>query len=1236
VGISGLRLYFIQSGTAIMSTKRSSQSKRDRGVILTAKGWQKLQQAMQVAEAEQNWGQHLTREQLSDRTGLSLQTISRILKRKAAVDRLSIEYFMRGFELTLSPGDCTPPTAPFEELVARQKDSHQDWGDAIDVSVFQGRETTLAQLQQWLVEDGCRVVALLGIGGIGKSALAVKLGTQLQTEFDVIVWRSLQNAPLLEDFLGSMLQFLLPVQAEDPVIPDGLDGRRTKLMDCLRRQRCLLILDNVETILRGGSQVGQYRPGYEGYGPLLRSLGEVLHQSCILLTSREKPKEVALLEGEQLPVRSLVLEGLNPTEGRKLFQNKGSFDGSEAEWQQLIDHYRGNPLALKMVAAAVQEFLNGRIADVLSYIEQGIAIFSDIRDLLARQCDRLSPCEQEVIRWLAINREPVSATSLSEDIFTAATKRSLPDAIQSLLRRSMIEQRATGFSLQPVVMEYVTEQFVEQVGEEIRVGRPGLLQTHALMKAQSKDFIRETQIRLIVQPILECLLTQFGSQPQIEQRFQELLTQLRSAQQPGYLAGNLLNLLVSLQTDLQNWDLSNLTVWQADFRRVNLAGVNFQTANLAKSAFAETLSGVVAIAFNAAGSLLTTGDVDGQICLWQVTDGQQLLALKGHTGWVWGLSFNPVRTTSPQGFDQMLASSSSDASIRVWNVQDGQCLQVLEGHTDWVWSVCFSPNGRILASCSSDASIRLWDLHQGRCWNVLKAHTGAVGAICFSPNGQLLVSGSHDTSVRVWNVQDGKCISVLQGHTLTVRSVAWSPDGGIIASASEDGTVRLWNVQSEQCLKTLSGHTSGLWSVTFSPDSSTIASGGDDTTVRLWDVRSGQCIKTLQAHTNWVLSVRFSPDGKTVASGSVDFSVRLWNVQTGQCWKVLQGNRSGMWTVCYSPQTANSYESLGLIPQDAEGVAGILASGGYDKLVRLWDVRSGKCLKILAGHRSWVRSVTFSPDGLMLASSSFDLDIRLWNVRDGRCLLVLQGHTSGIRSVSFSPDGQKLASSGFDLSIRVWDVQTGECLHILQGHTSWVFAVSFSHDGQLLASSGDDGTIRLWDVGCGQCVKILHGHRSAVWSVSFSPDDRILASGSFDSSIRLWDVESEQCLQILSGHTAGIRSVSFSRDGKAIASSGNDRSVCLWNLQNITVNQDLKPSKVLQSHTGEVWEVSFSPDGKTLASASQDETIKVWNVETGECIKTLRGDRLYEGMNIAGATGLTEAQKSTLKALGAI
>ncbi|XKI47977.1 NB-ARC domain-containing protein [Altericista sp. CCNU0014] len=1223
-----------------MSVKRSSKTKRERGAILTMKGWQKLQQAMQAAEAAQNWGQRFTREQLSERTGLSLQTISRILKREEAVDRRSIEYFLRGFELQLSQEDCAPPTIPFEELATRQEDPQHDWGEAMDVSVFYGREDNLVRLQQWIAGDCCRLVAILGIGGIGKSALAVKLGLQLQPEFETVVWRSLANAPPFADFLESILPFLLWAQRKDTAIPIGIEGRLTQLMACLQHKRCLLILDNAETLLSSGSPSGQYRPGYEGYGQLLRSLGEVPHQSCLLLTSREKPKEIALLEGEQLPVRSLQLEGLSAAEGRTLFQDKGCFTGTEKEWERLIEHYRGNPLALKMVAALVQDFLEGRIAAVLDYIDRGMALFEDIRDLLARQVERLSPPEREVLLWLAINREPTSLATLDNDIVTLGTKRSLPDAIQSLVRRSAIEQSATGFSLQPVVMEYVTELAIAQVCAEICEKKQNreavspapvfwepLLQSHALVKAQSKDFIRETQRRLIAQPLIERLLAELGGQQSIEQRFQELLQQQRSSLQPGYLGGNLLNLLVALNANLQHWDFSHLNVWQADLRQIRLPQVNFQQANLTKSVFAESLSGILSIDLSSDGTLLATGDVDNTIHIWRMADLQPLSILQGHTGWIWSVRFSPDGRT--------LASGSNDACIRLWDVQTGQCFQVLQGHTDWIWSLSFSPDGRMLASGSADASLRLWEVQTGQCQTLLEDSTGAVAAVCFSPDGKGLASGHHDGSVRLWSVRDRLCSATLTGHTKRVRSVSFSADGSLLASGSEDSSVRLWDVRSRQCLQTFDGHQSGVWTVAVSPDGQTVASGADDFTVRLWNIQSGRCLRTLQGHTSWVHSVRFSPDGKTLASGSVDFSVRFWEVASGQCLNVLQGHKSGVFAVSFAPAALTDTASA---LTDTASELPLLASGGLDAIVRLWDGSRGICLQSLSGHTSWIRSVSFNPAGTLLASAGFDCTIRLWNVQNGECLKVLRGHTSGIRAVCFSPDGQFLVSGGFDFSVRLWNVPTGQCLKVLQGHTSWVFSVIFSPVdvslpsgvGPMIASSSDDRDIRLWDSRTGRCLQVLRGHRNAVWSVSFSPDGRTLASGGFDGSVRLWDVQTGNCLKVFQGGVDRIRAVSFSPNGKIIASCGDDCCVRLWDVRSGECLQ------VLQGHTSEVWTVGFHPSGEALASGGQDETIAIWDVQTGQCLKTLRSDRLYEGMDITGATGLTEAQKIALRNLGAM
>jgi WD40 repeat protein len=1224
------------------------KTRRYRGVVLTDQGWGKLQDAKNQAEFNEKAGDRFTLEELSERMALSFNTITKVLGRLEPVDKQSLQWAFRAFGLELSQNDFARPKAAIEEMEAAAQPMQSGWGTRIDTSTFCGRDEELVCLKQWVLTEQCRLILLLGIGGIGKSTLAAKLVQQIQAQFGVIVWRSLQNAPPFEEWLEEVLPVLLRAQGEDIALPSSLDGKLLKLMEGLRSCRCLLVLDNAETILSMG-QTGQYRAGYEAYGQLFNEIGETSHQSCLLLTSREKPREIVMLDGAERSVRTLRLKGLNPEAGQNLFRYKGTFVGTELEWKALVTHYSGNPLALKLVAAATQELFNGRIAEVLNYVQQGLAVFDDIRDLLQRQFDRLSEIEQEMLFWFAINREPISLSELGEDVITIASKRRLPGAIQSLLRRclietvprtliektepTLIEREGERFFLQPVVLEYVTEQFVQFASEEIAAQTSTRLRTHTLMKAQAKDYVRVMQERLILEPIVEQLLMQLGSAQAIEQQLKAMLEQQRSLQhprnsptQPNYVAGNLLNLLVHLQVDLQGWDFSNLTVLQADLRRVNLSKANFCNAHLAKSVFAENLKSLVSLAFSANGHLLATGDVEGEIRLW-MANGQPLLTLQGHTGWAWSLAFSLD--------NQLLCSGSSDGLVRLWNVQDGRYLNALQGHTDAVWSVAFcdrpdplSEPIQLLATGSEDQTIRLWDGQNGNCLRVLQGHSGAVHAISFNPDDGILASGSHDQTIRLWNVWDGTCDTVLQDDSGGVWAVGFSPDGQFLASGGNDGSVRLWDVQEKVCFKVLQGHTDWIWSVSFSPDGRTLASSSNDGSIRLWNIADGTCLSILQGHTSAVRSVIFSPvinENLLLASVSLDFSMRLWNGRNSTCLKVLQGQPSGIWSVAFSPD-------------------GQIASGSQDGFVRLWDRRTGACLKVLPGHTNWVRSVTFSPVGRMLATSSNDTQIRLWDVDKGVCLKVLQGHTSGVRSLSFSPlpaqgDEERyiLASSSFDASIRLWNIHNGICFKVLSGHTDWVWSIAFSPNGAILGSCSNDLSIRLWNVQDGSCLNVLHGHTSGVRSIAFSPDGQFLISGGDDQEIRLWDVQTGHCLKTFQGHIGWVWSVAFSpavgiseEKGQWFASGSEDQTVRLWDVQ---TGQCIKK---LEGHTGWVSSVSFSTDGQLLISGSQDETIKLWDIETGHCVRTLRADRLYEGMNIRGAQGLTAAQQVTLSALGAI
>ncbi|MBE8966762.1 pentapeptide repeat-containing protein [Nostocales cyanobacterium LEGE 12452] len=1208
-------------------TRRSSStSGRVRGVILSPQGWQKFQTAKQHSESDETWGKRFTQEDISDRTGLSLNTLARIFKRELGVDRQSLEYLFRAFGLELTKADVTSPTLA-EETESRWTNPQQDWDTAVDTSVFYGREAELTQLWQWVVSERCRLVGVLGIGGIGKSTISVKAALQMQTEFEIVVWRSLANAPPLDELLSSLLKFLMPLFGEDPIILTTLDQQISKLMQYLRSRRCLLLLDNAETILQR-EPVGQWRTGYEGYGQLLRAIGEASHQSCLLFTSREKPREMALMEGAQALVRSLTLSGLTPADGRAIFRQKGAFTGSEAEWQTLIHHYGGNPLALKLVAAAIGDLFDGSITEVLPYLSQGLAVFEDIRDLLDRQFDRLSEAEQKTLSWFAIHREPVSIADIRENVVDSAAQQSVPNLINSLLRRSLIEkakptliEKNDGlFFLQPVVMEYVTERFVQQICIEFETQKLNVWQTHPLLRVQAKDYIREIQTRLIVQPVMERLLSCFGSVGAIKAQARHILTQ--QGKKPGYVAGNLINLLVQFQVDLRGSDFSGLMVQQADLRQVNLAGVNFQNADLAKSIFSETLNVARSIDLSSDGQTVAVGDSNGNIYLWNISTAQLLDTFSGHKGWVWSVAFSPDGKT--------LASSSSDGSVRLWDIQSGRCLQVLTEHKGCVWSVSFSADGQQLASCSDDKTVRVWNL-QGECLRVLKGHTQSVYAVHFAPDQQTLASSSNDTTIRIWDVSNGNCLSVLQGHTSGVRCMQYSPDGQLLASGCRDGSIQLWSnyLSHDQhpkpdsinsSAKLLHGHADFVWDIAFSPDGRLLVSGGRDGTLRLWNVQDGQSIHVLEGHTHDVYGLAISADSQLLVSTGEDQTVRLWNLQSGRNLKMLRGYTGGVHSLCLS----------------ADGQ--LLASSGQNETIQVWRLQLDSNLPRLhpdktfsspIGRLSSFSNVSFSPDNQTLAINRHDESIALWNIQTGH-LDRWSAHSASIWTVLFSPTGQIVASSSYDRTVRLWDVQTHQCLHVLRGHQSAIRAIAFDPSGQWLASGSFDFTIRLWDVQTGECLKVLQGHTGAVFALAFDPGGHRLVSGSHDQTIRFWDVQTGECLKVLQGHTGAVWTVAISPQGNTLASGGVDQTIRLWDLQ---TGHCLH---ILDEHSGWVRSLIFNSNSQILFSGSDDRTIKVWDVQTGRCSETLTVNRLYEGMNIQGATGLTVAQRTTLKALGAI
>jgi len=1080
-------------------------------------------------------------------------------------------------------------------------DLKEDWGEAPDPGQFYGREKELNDLKQWIVDEHCRMVAVVGIGGIGKSSLVATLAKPLRESFEYVFGRSLQNTPSLQSILQDCIPFIS--DQRQIRLPEDVDEQLDLLIQYLRDYRCLIVLDNFESILQAGSHNSQYREGYKEYGKLLQHVGQSRHQSCLLLTSREKPKEVADLEGVVGPVRSMPLAGLSPVEGQEILNSKGLF-GADNTVAELVHRYSGNPLALRLVAEPIQELFEG---DIAGFLKEGQAVVSDINDLLDQQFHRLSEAEHGIMYWLAIEREPVSLDTLLEDIVDPSSKKELLVVLQSLRRRSMIEtSRTANFTLQPVIMEYVTESLVKHVYQEIANETIGFIGSHALMKAQSKDYIRDSQVLLILMPVANRLIYVLGRKG-LEEKCKKMLSHLRTAQLEhlGYIVGNVLNLLIQSQYDLHRYDFSHFTVRQAYLQGAMLSDVNFANATFANSTFTDTFGGILSIAFSPNKHLLAAGTANGEIRLWYA-NGAPALICKGHTDWVRSVAFSPD--------EKILVSGSEDQTVRLWEVETGKCLQTLKGHTSTVTSVVFSPDGSMCASGCQDKTIRLWNSNTGEHLRTMQGHNDLIWSIAFSPDGKTLASGSEDKTIRLWRVSSGKCLKILKGHSKSVYSVAFSPDGKTLASGSEDKTIRLWRVSSGKYLKILEGHTDWIWSVAFSPDGKTLVSGSDyeDGTIRLWDVESGACFKTMTGHTNTIWSVAFIFDGESIASGSSDQTIRLWEVSSGRCTKTLQGYRNTVHSVTFSPDGKK------------------LACGSEDHVVRLWDIekRQFKVLVAPGSDADRVWSVTFNKEGSMLASSS--MMVYLWDMTNYQYLKTLP-HPTWVYSVAFSADGRTLVSGDDNFAIRLWDVKSGQCSRNLpeQGDAVWSMALNSGKD--ILAGGTDDEYgINLWKFRSGQYLKTLSGHENSVRSLALAPAGKILASGSDELTVRLWNVDTGECLNILQEHTSPVYSVAFSPNGRTLASGSRDSTIKLWNVRTG------KCLRTLREHDDVVWSVAFHPDGKTLASGSEDGTIKLWDTLTGECLQTFRSDRPYERMNITGIKGLTTARLATLRALGAI
>lgn len=459
------------------------------------------------------------------------------------------------------------------------------------------------------------------------------------------------------------------------------------------------------------------------------------------------------------------------------------------------------------------------------------------------------------------------------------------------------------------------------------------------------------------------------------------------------------------------------------------------------------------------------------------------------------------------------------------------------------------------------------------------------------------------------------CDSVLIGqHRSLANEAAISPNGKLIASAGDDGVIKLWLADTRQEIATLRGHAGPVTSVAFSPGGEMLASAGTDGSIRLWDTASRQQLaelagargsaanqeviiesdRTALAIGHYKQVLAFSPDGKLLASGGWDRKVRLWDVATRREIAVLTGHGEAVSAVAFSPN-------------------GMLASGSEDNTIKIWEAEKRQNITTLKGHSSTVTALAFSQDGSQLASASLDKTVKLWDMRSAFLTATLQ-RPKAVGSVTFLNGRDQIAMGQADGKIAVWNFHDSRETATLRGHDGFVSSLCVSRDGGSLVSASWDGSVRLWSAVVRPESAIANRHFARVTSVTFSPDGKAVASSSMDSAVRVWGIREQRVVLDIWGRLPSASSVAFSPSGRMIAAGYYDNNARLWNTAASDASQvgtrrlrDGDEARVLAGHAGYVLSVAFSPVRDILATASWDGTAKIWDAASGRELFTLKG-----------------------------